>query len=98
MPKQLDMLNLGICNIIMATRTRRSKQFFYSSDMLGQGTNWQDELTFMNIIICVSGGNEKTTYAFSGVHLDSKWYSDKFQFPSVITFNVNLNRHGLRGG
>ena len=47
---------------------------FIRPDMLGQGTNWQDELfqkAFMNSHnLSVSGGNEKTTYAFSGGYLD----------------------------
>lgn len=43
-------------------------------DLLGDGTNWQDELFhkafMMSHNVSITGGNEKTTYAFSGGYFD----------------------------
>lgn len=69
MPKQLDMLNLQEYaqhhNARAALGLVDQSSSFIRPDMLGQGTNWQDELfqkAFMNSHnLSVSGGNEKTT-------------------------------------
>ncbi len=78
MPKKYDMLNLqeyarhhnyraNDLNLLDPSSA------FVNPDALGKGTDWQDELfkkAFMTSHnISVSGGNEKTTYAFSGGYL-----------------------------
>lgn len=78
MPKQLDMLNLRQYaqhhNDRSALGLVEQSSSFVRPDLLGEGTNWQDELfskAFMTSHnISVSGGNNKTTYAFSGGFLD----------------------------
>lgn len=96
MPKQLDMLNLreyaehynaraeiGVIN--------QETSAFVRPDLLGEGTNWQDELfqkAFMTSHnLSVSGGSEKTTYAFSGGYLDQ----------DGIALNSSFRRLSLRG-
>ncbi|MDE5982644.1 MAG: SusC/RagA family TonB-linked outer membrane protein, partial [Duncaniella sp.] len=79
MPKKYDMLNLreyaehhnyraNVLNLLDPSSA------FVRPELLGEGTDWQDELfrkAFMTSHnISVSGGNEKTTYAFSGGYLN----------------------------
>ncbi len=49
---------------------------FLDSSLLGKGTDWQDELFKRTPMtkhqLSVSGGNDKTTYYFSGEYLDQK--------------------------
>ncbi|MDR0893083.1 MAG: TonB-dependent receptor [Mediterranea sp.] len=78
MPKQLDMLNLREYASLFNERSDlglvEASSAFVRPDLLGEGTNWQDELfrkAFMTSHnLSVSGGNEKTTYAFSGGYLE----------------------------
>ncbi len=76
MPKKYDMLNLQEYARHHNYRANDlhlldPSSAFVNPDALGEGTDWQDELfkkAFMTSHnISVSGGNEKTTYAFSGV-------------------------------
>ena len=76
MPKKYDMLNLQEYAHHHNYRANDlhlldPSSAFVNPDALGEGTDWQDELfkkAFMTSHnISVSGGNEKTTYAFSGV-------------------------------
>lgn len=79
MPKKYEMLNLreyaehhnyraNVLNLLDPSSA------FVRPELLGEGTDWQDELfrkAFMTSHnISVTGGNEKTTYAFSGGYLD----------------------------
>lgn len=78
MPKKYDMLNLQeyACHHNYRANDLHlldPSSAFVNPDALGEGTDWQDELfkkAFMTSHnISVSGGNEKTTYAFSGGYL-----------------------------
>lgn len=78
MPKKYDMLNLQEYARHHNYRANDlhlldPSSAFVNPDALGEGTDWQDELfkkAFMTSHnISVSGGNEKTTYAFSGGYL-----------------------------
>lgn len=96
MPKQLDMLNLREYAEHYNSRAEigvinQETSAFVRPDMLGNGTNWQDELfqkAFMTSHnLSVSGGSEKTTYAFSGGFLDQ----------DGIALNSSFRRLSLRG-
>lgn len=77
MPKHLDMMNLQEYAIHHNNRAEAGivtqSSAFVRPDLLGEGTDWQDEL-FRNAFmtshnISATGGNEKTTYAISGGYL-----------------------------
>lgn len=96
MPKQLDMLNLREYAEHYNARSEigvvnSETSAFVRPDLLGEGTNWQDELfqkAFMTSHnISVSGGTEKTTYSFSGGYLDQ----------DGIALNSSFRRLSLRG-
>ncbi|MCM1255911.1 MAG: TonB-dependent receptor [Duncaniella sp.] len=79
MPKKYDMLNLQEYARHHNYRALElnlldPSSAFVNPDALGEGTDWQDELfkkAFMTSHnLSVSGGNEKTTYAFSGGYLN----------------------------
>lgn len=79
MPKKYDMLNLREYaehhNFRADYLSSVDKSnAFVRPDLLGEGTDWQDELFrkafMMNHNISVSGGNDRTTWAFSGGYLD----------------------------
>lgn len=78
MPKQLEMLNLreyaAHHNERAALGLVDQSNAFVRPDLLGEGTNWQDELFRKAVMtshnLSVSGGTEKTTYAFSGGYLN----------------------------
>lgn len=78
MPTQLNMLNLSEYathhNSRAALGLVDQSSSFVRPDLLGEGTNWQDELFRKALMtshnLSVSGGNDKTTYAFSGGFLD----------------------------
>ena len=78
MPKKYDLLNLREYARHHNYRANElnlldPSSAFVNPDALGDGTDWQDELfkkAFMTSHnLSVSGGNEKTTYAFSGGYL-----------------------------
>nr|MBP7472000.1 TonB-dependent receptor [Prevotella sp.] len=78
MPKKLDVMNLQEYaqhyNDISAAGIKSASSTYVRPDLLGEGTDWQDEL-FRNAMmtshnLSVTGGNDKVTYAFSGGYLD----------------------------
>lgn len=78
MPKKYDMLNLREYARHHNYRANElnlldPSSAFVNPDVLGDGTDWQDELFKKALMtshnLSVSGGNEKTTYAFSGGYL-----------------------------
>ncbi|MBQ8672744.1 MAG: TonB-dependent receptor [Bacteroides sp.] len=96
MPKQLEMLNLreyAEHHNVRATTLSSVTQSdaFVRPDLLGEGTNWQDELfqkAFMTSHnLSVSGGNDKTTYAFSAGYLNQ----------DGIALNSSFRRLSMRG-
>ncbi|MDE6174374.1 MAG: SusC/RagA family TonB-linked outer membrane protein, partial [Duncaniella sp.] len=81
MPKKYDLLNLREYAEHHNYRAEYISSVdqsaaFIRPDLLGKGTDWQDELFrkafMMNHSVSVSGGNDKTTYAFSGGYLDQE--------------------------
>lgn len=79
MPEKYDMLNLQEYATHHNYRANELKLIdpssaFVRPDLLGEGTDWQDELfrkAFMTSHnLSVTGGNEKSTYAFSGGYLN----------------------------
>ena len=71
---------------------------------MGKGTDWQDELFrkafMMNHSISVSGGNDRTTYAFSGGYLDREGIAHGSSFQR-FSLRSNLDtriKSWLRGG
>ncbi|MDR0541635.1 MAG: TonB-dependent receptor [Dysgonamonadaceae bacterium] len=69
-PKKLDVLNLGEYaahrNVLSENGMINYNHYFVRPDLLGEGTNWQDELfntAFMqNHQISIGGGNDVSTY------------------------------------
>lgn len=79
MPEKYDMLNLQEYATHHNYRANElnlldPSSAFVRPDLLGEGTDWQDELfrkAFMTSHnLSVTGGNEKSTYAFSGGYLN----------------------------
>jgi TonB-linked SusC/RagA family outer membrane protein len=78
MPKHLDMMNLQEYATHHNNRAEAGivaqSNAFVRPDLLGEGTDWQDEL-FRNALmtshnISITGGNDRVTYAFSGGYLN----------------------------
>lgn len=108
MPKQYDMINLREYAELFNYRAELgiTPQYSWSvrPDLLGKGTNWQDELfrtAFMTSHnLSVSGGNEKTTYAFSGGYMDQDGIALGSDFRR-LSLRSNLEtqiKSWLRGG
>lgn len=78
MPKQLEMLSLREYASHHNDRADLGlvdkSSAFIRPDLMGEGTNWQDELFRKAVMtshnVSASGGTEKTTYAFSGGFLN----------------------------
>lgn len=95
MPKKLDVLNLREYaqqyNDIAAAQIKPAVGSFLRPDLLGEGTDWQDELfstAFMtNHSLSLTGGTEKTTYAISAGYLNQ----------DGIGLNTGFRRQTLRG-
>lgn len=108
MPKKYDMLNLReyaeLHNYRAELGITPQQSSYVRPDLLGDGTDWQDELfrkAFMTSHnISVSGGNEKTTYAFSGGYLDQDGIALGSNFRR-LSLRSNLEtqiKSWLRGG
>lgn len=108
MPSQLDMLNLreyaAHHNERAALGLVDRSSAFVRPDLLGEGTNWQDELFRKAIMtshnLSVSGGNEMTTYAISGGYLNQEGIALGSGFRRLsLRANVDTNiKSWLRGG
>jgi TonB-linked SusC/RagA family outer membrane protein len=79
MPKKYDMLNLSEYAAHHEVRAELTSQVdpsdaFVRADLLGEGTDWQDELFRKALMtshnISISGGNDKTLYSFGGGYLN----------------------------
>ncbi|MDT0643562.1 TonB-dependent receptor [Zunongwangia sp. F363] len=94
-PKQLDLLNLQEYAILKNTRADldivQQDPEFIRTDLLGEGTNWQDEMFTRAMMqshnLSISGGNDKTTYSMSGGYLDQEG----------IALGSSFSRLNLRG-
>ena len=95
MPKKLDVLNLRQYaehnNDIADAQIKTASGTFLRPELLGAGTDWQDELfktAFMtNHSISLTGGSEKTTYAISAGYLKQ----------DGIAIATSFKRQTLRG-
>lgn len=95
MPKKLDVMNLRQYaehhNDIADAQIRTHSGTFLRPELLGSGTDWQDELfhtAFMtNHSLSMTGGNDKTTYAVSAGYLNQ----------DGIGLNTGFKRQTLRG-
>lgn len=78
MPKKLDVMNLQQYaqhyNDIAAASIKDPVSSYVRPDLLGSGTDWQDELyrhaLMTNHNLSITGGNQGITYAFSAGYLD----------------------------
>lgn len=109
MPKQYEMLNLRqfaerFNYLANEKHLMDPSNAYLRPELLGEGTNWQDELFhkafMMNHNISVSGGNEKTTYAFSGGYLDQDGiaYGSNFERFTLRSSVESQIKNWLRGG
>lgn len=80
LPRQLDLLNLQEYAIHKNTRAElgivQQDPFFIRPDLLGEGTDWQDEMFTRAMMesynLSVSGGNDKNSYSMSVGYLDQE--------------------------
>ncbi len=98
MAKQLEMLNLREYAELHNVRAdlfivQKSSQFV-RPDLLGEGTNWQNELfrkaLMHNHSLSVTGGNGKTTYAVSGGYLSQEGIALGSEF-NRISLRANID-------
>lgn len=95
MPKKIDVLNLREYaehhNTIASYGVTNASNSYYRADLLGEGTDWQEELfreaTMMSHNVSVTGGNEKVTYALSAGYLNQ----------DGIAIGSSFKRLSLRG-
>ncbi|MDE6190688.1 MAG: TonB-dependent receptor [Muribaculum sp.] len=109
MPKKYDMLNLreyaehhNFRADYLSSVDKNNA--FVRPELLGEGTDWQDELFrrafMMNHNISITGGSERTTWAFSGGYLDQDGIALGSGFKRY-TLRSNLEtqiKSWLRGG
>ncbi|WP_281234960.1 SusC/RagA family TonB-linked outer membrane protein [Flavobacterium gelatinilyticum] len=94
-PKQLQVLNLREYGTLKNTRADlgivQRDNTFIRPDLLGEGTNWQDELfqtaLMQSYNLSASGGSDNTTYAFGVGYLDQ----------DGIAIGSSFDRLNLRG-
>ncbi len=95
MPKKLDVMNLKQYaehyNAISDAQIKPASGTYLRPELLGDGTDWQDELfktAFMtNHSLTLTGGSEKMTYAISAGYLNQ----------NGIGLNTGFRRQTLRG-
>ena len=95
MPKKLEVLDLKEYaehyNDIADAKIKTAVGTFLRPELLGEGTDWQDELfntAFMtNHSLSLTGGTDKTTYAISAGYLNQ----------DGIGLNTGFKRQTLRG-
>lgn len=109
MPKQYKMLNLRQFaehyNYLATEKNMMDASSAYiRPDLLGEGTNWQDELFhkafMMSHNVSITGGNEKTTYAISGGYMDQDGIAHGSSFKR-FTLRSNIDtqiKSWLKGG
>ncbi|MEZ0181925.1 SusC/RagA family TonB-linked outer membrane protein [Flavobacterium oncorhynchi] len=80
MPKELQVLNLREYGTLKNARADlgivQRDPYFIRPDLLGEGTNWQDELfqtaLIQNYNLSASGGSDNTTYALGMSYFDQE--------------------------
>ncbi|MDE5635265.1 MAG: SusC/RagA family TonB-linked outer membrane protein, partial [Muribaculaceae bacterium] len=109
MPRQYEMLTLPEFaehyNYLATEKHLMDPSNAYlRPDLLGKGTNWQDELFhkafMMQHNVSITGGNEKTTYAVSGGYLDQDGiaYGSSFKRVSLRSSIAPKIKSWLSGG
>lgn len=108
MAKHLDMLNLSeyasLHNVRADLSIVQKSSAFVRPDLLGEGTDWQSELfrkaLMHNHSLSVTGGNEMTTYAFSGGYLSQDGIALGSDFNRIsLRSNIDTKiKEWLRGG
>ena len=108
MPKKLDVLNLRQYaehnNAIADAQIKSATSSFIRPDLLGEGTDWQDELfrtAFMtNHSLSLTGGTDKTTYAISAGYLNQDGIAIQTGFKrQTIRGNIDTElKKWLKGG
>lgn len=94
-PKELQLLNLREYGTLKNTRADlgivQRDNSFIRPDLLGEGTNWQDELFQTALIqsynLSASGGSDNTTYALGIGYFDQ----------DGVAVGSSFNRFNLRG-
>jgi TonB-linked SusC/RagA family outer membrane protein len=96
MPKKYDMLNLSEYAAHHEVRAQVTSQVdpsdaFVRADLLGEGTDWQDELFRKALMtshnLSITGGNDKTIYSFGAGYLNQ----------DGIALGSSFRRLNLRG-
>jgi TonB-linked SusC/RagA family outer membrane protein len=105
MPKKYDMLNLSEYAAHHEVRAQVTSQVdpsdaFVRADLLGEGTDWQDELFRKALMtshnISISGGNDKTIYSFGGGYLNQDGIA--LAQVSVVSAYAAMLKHKSRAG
>lgn len=102
MPKKMDMLDLQEYAIHKNTRAEMGivqwDDNFVRPDLLGEGTDWQDEIFTQAMMqshnLSMTGGSEKTTFAFGVGYLDQEGIAvgsdfDRFNLRANINSQVD---------
>lgn len=108
MAKQLEMLNLSeyaeLHNLRADMYIVEKSSQFVRPDLLGEGTNWQEELfrkaLMHNHSLSITGGNGKTTYAISGGYLGQEGIALGSDFNRIsLRSNIDTQiKKWLKGG
>jgi TonB-linked SusC/RagA family outer membrane protein len=94
LPNRLDVMNLREYATYSNVRAEMlgfgEREAFLSPELLGEGTNWQEELfgiaPMQNHNLSLSGGNDRTTFAISAGYFDQ----------DGIAVGSNFKRYNLR--
>jgi len=108
MPKKLDVMNLQQYaehyNAISDANIKSASSNFVRPDLLGSGTDWQNELyhnaLMTNHSLSMAGGSEAVTYAFSAGYLDQDGISLGSDFiRKTLRGNIDAKlKKWLKGG
>jgi len=101
LPKQIDVMNLreyaAFYNERAAVLGYGEREEFRNPAILGEGTNWQDEIfrtaLMHNHQVSISGGSQKVRYAVTGSYLDQEGVvigSDFDRFTTRINLDADL--------
>lgn len=108
MPKKLDVMNLrefaAHYKDIADAGIKEPSSTWVSSDLMGDGTDWQDELYRSALMtshnLSLSGGNKDVTYALSGGYLEQQGIAIGSSYKrQTLRGNIDSNlKSWLRGG
>lgn len=108
MPKKLDVMNLQQYarhyNDIAAAGIKSASSSYVRPDLLGEGTDWQDELfrhaLMTNHNLSITGGNDKVDYSLSAGYISQKGIAIGSDFRrQTIRGNIDAQiKKWLKGG